>query len=81
MASVGLFFGSDTGNTEAVAKMIEKTGKDIRLEVDGGIIPENAGAVISAGANALVAGSAVFGKGAANYASAITAIRNAKPRG
>ncbi len=34
--------------------------------------------VIAAGANALVAGSAMFGKGAANYASAIAAIRNAK---
>jgi len=34
--------------------------------------------VIAAGANALVAGSAVFGKGPANYASAIKAIRTAK---
>ena len=43
------------------------------------MIPENAGAIISAGANALVAGSAVFGKGPNNYAAAIAAIREAGP--
>ena len=43
------------------------------------MIPENAGPIISAGATALVAGSAVFGKGPKNYASAIAAIRDARP--
>jgi ribulose-phosphate 3-epimerase len=48
-------------------------GRDIRIEVDGGITPETAKLVISAGASALVAGSAVFGR--PPYAEAIAALR------
>jgi len=48
--------------------------RPIRIEVDGGITPETAPKVISAGADVLVAGSAVFGK--PPYASAIAALRN-----
>jgi ribulose-phosphate 3-epimerase len=49
--------------------------RPIELQVDGGVTPENAGAIAAAGARVLVAGSAVFS--AANYASAITALRTA----
>ncbi len=41
-------------------KMILKTGKEILIEVDGGITPENAPAIIEAGADVLVAGSSIF---------------------
>jgi ribulose-phosphate 3-epimerase len=51
--------------------------RPIDLEVDGGITPDNAAAVARAGANVLVAGSAVFKGGADAYAKNIAAIRNA----
>ncbi|TQF85639.1 ribulose-phosphate 3-epimerase [Elioraea sp. Yellowstone] len=51
--------------------------RPIRIEVDGGITPETAPAVIEAGASVLVAGSAVFG--AADYAAAIAALRPVTP--
>ena len=60
---------------EAVRTMVGDRPLDI--EVDGGITPETAGVVVAAGANALVAGSAVFKSGPAGYASAIAAIRAA----
>jgi ribulose-phosphate 3-epimerase len=43
-------------------QMIDDSGRDIDLEIDGGIGPENAGLVTAAGANVLVAGSAIFGQ-------------------
>jgi ribulose-phosphate 3-epimerase len=53
-------------------------GRPIRLEVDGGIGPDTAQAVVAAGADVLVAGSAVFKGGtAAAYAANIAAIRDA----
>ena len=51
--------------------------RPIRLEVDGGVNPETAALVAAAGADTLVAGSAVFRGGAANYAGNIAAIREA----
>ena len=51
--------------------------RSIDLEIDGGCTPENAGAIIKAGANVLVAGSAVFKGGAKAYAANISAIRHA----
>jgi ribulose-phosphate 3-epimerase len=53
--------------------------RPIDIEVDGGITPENAASVVRAGANALVAGSAVFKGGnlGGNYKANIDAIRNA----
>ena len=44
-----------------VRRMIEESGRDIDLEVDGGIYQENVEEVLKAGANIIVAGSAVFG--------------------
>jgi ribulose-phosphate 3-epimerase len=58
---------------EAVRKRIDETGRDIWLEVDGGVKPGNARRIAQAGADTLVAGSAVFG--AAAYAEAIGRIR------
>ena len=56
--------------------------RPIRLEVDGGITRDNAAAVAAAGADTLVAGSAVFrGKSSADYASNIAAIRVAAEAG
>jgi ribulose-phosphate 3-epimerase len=52
-------------------------GRDIDIEVDGGITAETAPLVTAAGANVLVAGSAVFKGGAASYGRNISAIRNA----
>ena len=48
-------------------------GRDIDLEVDGGIHPETAGRAVKAGANALVAGSAVFAT--SDYARNIKALK------
>ncbi|MGL4495701.1 MAG: ribulose-phosphate 3-epimerase [Beijerinckiaceae bacterium] len=57
--------------------------RPIDIEIDGGVTPETAPLVAAAGANALVAGSAVFKGGAAHYATNIAAIRAAalKTRG
>jgi ribulose-phosphate 3-epimerase len=52
-------------------------GRPIDIEVDGGVTADNAAAVARAGANVLVAGSAVFKGGPAAYAKNIAAIRNA----
>jgi len=52
-------------------------GRPIDIEVDGGVTPENAALVTRAGANALVAGSAVFKGGPQSYRANIDAIRNA----
>jgi ribulose-phosphate 3-epimerase len=54
-------------------QMIEASGRPIHLEVDGGIKPGTARQVIAAGADVLVAGSAVFGD--KDYARAIQALR------
>ena len=52
-------------------------GRPIDIEVDGGVTAENAGRLAEAGANVLVAGSAVFKGDAAAYSANIAAIRNA----
>jgi ribulose-phosphate 3-epimerase len=52
-------------------------GRPIDIEIDGGVTPENAALVTRAGANALVAGSAVFKGGAGAYRNNIAAIRHA----
>jgi ribulose-phosphate 3-epimerase len=54
--------------------------RPIRIEVDGGVTPENAGALAAAGADTLVAGSAVFKGGRDAYAANIAAIRAAVER-
>ena len=59
----------------AIRKMIDASGRAIDLEVDGGIDPETAARCIDAGADALVAGTAVFRDGPAGYADNIAALR------
>jgi ribulose-phosphate 3-epimerase len=62
---------------EKIARVKAMIGhRPIRIEVDGGITPETAPLVTAAGADVLVAGSAIF-KGAASYAANITEIRRA----
>lgn len=56
-------------------RMIDATGRDIDLEIDGGITVETAPKAIAAGANVLVAGTAVFKGGPDQYATAISALR------
>jgi ribulose-phosphate 3-epimerase len=69
------FITSQLKKIEAVAKRIAKSGRDIALEVDGGINPKTARQAVNAGANVLVAGTAVFSGGAKRYASNIAALR------
>ncbi len=57
----------------AVRSMIDLSGRDVRLEVDGGIRPGTAFTAVEAGADVLVAGSAIFG--AEDYEQAIGALR------
>jgi ribulose-phosphate 3-epimerase len=63
---------------ERLASLIQKRGLKTHLEVDGGVTPETAGRVCSAGADVLVAGTAVFGK--KDYAQAIAALKAAGAR-
>jgi len=58
----------------ALRAMIDASGKDVRIEVDGGIKVGTAGDVVQAGADVLVAGNAVFG--AKDRAAAIAALRS-----
>jgi ribulose-phosphate 3-epimerase len=68
------FIESALPKIEAVRKRIDASGRDIWLEVDGGVKADNARRVGAAGADTLVAGSAVFTGG--KYAESIAAIRN-----
>jgi ribulose-phosphate 3-epimerase len=69
------FIESQLKKIEAARKRIDATGRDIALEVDGGITPETAKRAIAAGANVLVAGTAVFQGGPSKYAANIQALR------
>ena len=60
---------------EKLRKVIDASGRDIRLEVDGGIKADNIRAAADAGADTFVAGSAIFGQ--KNYAEAIAQMRAA----
>jgi ribulose-phosphate 3-epimerase len=64
---------------ERIAEAIQRRGLKTRVEVDGGITPETAPRVASAGATVLVAGTAVFGK--SSYGDAIAALRTAAESG
>jgi ribulose-phosphate 3-epimerase len=69
------FIDSQLKKIEAIRKMIDKTGRAIDLQVDGGIDTITARAAIAAGADVLVAGTATFKGGAAQYAANIAALR------
>ncbi len=67
------FIDSALRKTEAARRLIERSGIDIRLEVDGGIKVDNIRRVAAAGADTFVAGSAIFGK--PDYKAVIDAMR------
>ena len=67
------FIESALRKTERARKLIDASGRDIRLEVDGGIKVENIRRVADAGADTFVAGSAIFGS--KDYRSVIDAMR------
>src|SRR5260370_3885046 len=78
-------FGGQSFITEALTKLRlararidavhARTGREIRLEVDGGVKVDNIGAIAKAGADTFVAGSAIFGT--SDYAATIAAMRTA----
>ncbi len=69
------FLESQLPKIAALRTLIDGTGRDIRLQIDGGVTPVTARRVIEAGADTLVAGTAVFG--APDRAAAIAALRGA----
>jgi ribulose-phosphate 3-epimerase len=69
------FIGSAVDKVSELKAMVGS--RDIRIEVDGGITPKTAGLVAAAGADTLVAGSAIFKGDPSQYASNIAAIRAA----
>ena len=81
--SVNPGFGGQAFITEAIAKLASarsriesarhRTGRDILLEIDGGVKVDNIAAIAKAGADTFVAGSAIFG--AADYAATIAKMR------
>ncbi len=69
------FIESQLRKIERLRHMIDQSGRDIILEVDGGVNEKTAPSVISAGVTAIVAGSAVFKGGEGAYAGNISALR------
>ncbi|MFM5932241.1 MAG: ribulose-phosphate 3-epimerase [Novosphingobium sp.] len=69
------FISSQLRKIEAVRKMIDKSGRDIRLEVDGGVDVTTAPQCVAAGADVLVAGTATFKGGPDHYAANIAALK------
>ena len=69
------FIDSALRKIEKARRLIDASGRDIRLEVDGGIKADNIRRAADAGADTFVAGSAIFG--AADYKAAIAAMRRA----
>lgn len=69
------FIASQLSKIEKVRTLIDASGRDILLEVDGGVDPATAPKAIAAGATMLVAGSAVFKGGPGEYAANISALR------
>ena len=72
------FIPSALRKIEKLRKIIDASGRDIRLEVDGGIKADNIRAAADAGADTFVAGSAIFGQ--KDYAKAIAEMREALAR-
>lgn len=69
------FIAGQLGKIEAVATRAARRGLDLHIEVDGGVDAGTAGSVRDAGATVLVAGTATFRGGPANYAANIAALR------
>ena len=79
LMSVNPGFGGQSFIPEALVKLrearkiIDESGRDIRLEIDGGVKVDNIGEIAAAGADTFVAGSAIFG--ADDYKATIDAMR------
>jgi ribulose-phosphate 3-epimerase len=71
------FISSQLSKIERLRKLIDSSGRNIVLEVDGGVTPLTAPQCIAAGATALVAGTAAFKGGAEHYAANIAALKGA----
>ena len=71
------FISSQLEKISELRQLIDASGRDIELEVDGGVNRETAAQVIAAGANVLVAGTATFTGGPSLYAENIAALREA----
>lgn len=69
------FIESQLRKIETLRQKIDASGRDIILEVDGGLNPDTAPRAIAAGVTAIVAGSAAFKGGPEHYASNISALR------
>ena len=69
------FIPSQLDKVARIRSMIDATGRDIHLEVDGGVNPETAKLCVEAGADVLVAGSATFKGGPSQYAANISALK------
>lgn len=69
------FIPSALKQLRKVRAMIDASGRPIRLEIDGGVKPDNIGEIAQAGADTFVAGSAIFGK--PDYAATIAAMKQA----
>ena len=67
------FIPSALKKLEAVRSRIRASGRDIRLEIDGGVKVDNVAQIARAGADTFVAGSAIFGS--SDYAATIRAMR------
>jgi len=68
------FIESTLEKITAARRLIDESGLNVRLEVDGGVKAENIGQIAQAGADTFVAGSAIFGS--ADYAATIATMRN-----
>ena len=67
------FIPSSLNKLRAARQRIDASGRDIRLEIDGGVKVDNIGEIAAAGADMMVAGSAIFGSD--DYAATIAAMR------
>jgi ribulose-phosphate 3-epimerase len=69
------FIPSTLDKLREVRAMIDRSGRNVRLEIDGGVKPDNIGAIAAAGADTFVAGSAIFGH--PDYAQVIREMKAA----
>ena len=67
------FIPSALDKLREARKIIDDSGREIRLEIDGGVKVDNIGEIAAAGADTFVAGSAIFGSG--DYAATIAAMK------
>jgi ribulose-phosphate 3-epimerase len=68
------FIPSALGKLRQARELIDRSGREIRLEIDGGVKVDNIGEIAAAGADTFVAGSAIFGS--EDYAATIAAMRD-----